>query len=109
MKQLTKYLTEQILLEDSNIKTIVAIYPGRFQPMGAHHAKTFKWLQSKFKNAYVGTSGKVDLPKSPMLTPVRIISFAPLSIAFLASINVLSIEAFLLRPRAKGMVQNEQK
>ena len=65
MKQLTKYLTEQILLEDSNIKTIVAIYPGRFQPMGAHHAKTFKWLQSKFKNAYVGTSGKVDLPKSP--------------------------------------------
>ena len=51
----------------------------------------------------------VDLPKSPMLTPVRIISFAPLSMAFLASINVLSIEAFLLRPRAKGMVQNEQK
>ena len=65
MKQLTEYLTEQILLEDSNIKNIVAIYPGRFQPMGAHHAKTYKFLKSKFKDAYVATSGKVDLPKSP--------------------------------------------
>ena len=65
MKQLTKYLTDQILLEDSNIKNIVAIYPGRFQPMGAHHAKTYKFLKSKFSDAYVATSGKVDLPKSP--------------------------------------------
>jgi len=62
---LGKYLSDKILLEETNIKTIVAIYPGRFQPMGAHHAKTFKWLQSKFKEAYVGTSDKVDLPKSP--------------------------------------------
>ena len=52
---LGKYLSDKILLEETNIKTIVAIYPGRFQPMGAHHAKTFKWLQSKFKNSYVGT------------------------------------------------------
>ena len=65
MTQLTKYLTDQILLENSNIKNIVAIYPGRFQPMGAHHAKTYKWLSSKFKDVYVATSGKVDLPKSP--------------------------------------------
>ena len=65
MTQLTKYLTDQILLENSEIKNIVAIYPGRFQPMGAHHAKTYKWLKSKFKDAYVATSGKVDLPKSP--------------------------------------------
>jgi uncharacterized protein YbaA (DUF1428 family) len=59
------WLADNILKEQKEIKTIVAIYPGRFQPMGKHHAKTFKWLQSKFKNAYVGTSGKVDLPKSP--------------------------------------------
>ena len=62
---LGKYLVDQILKEESTIKTIVAIYPGRFQPMGKHHAKAYKWLQSKFKDAYVGTSGKVDLPKSP--------------------------------------------
>lgn len=63
--RLSNFLAEQILNEESNIKTIVAIYPGRFQPMGAHHAKAYKWLKSKFKNAYVGTSGKVSLPKSP--------------------------------------------
>lgn len=62
---LGKYLSDKILLEETNIKTIVAIYPGRFQPMGAHHAKTFKWLQSKFKDSYVGTSDKINLPKSP--------------------------------------------
>ena len=42
---LGNYLANSILLEETKIKTIVAIYPGRFQPMGAHHAKTFKWLQ----------------------------------------------------------------
>ena len=62
---LGKYFAKQILTEQSKIKNIVAIYPGRFQPMGAHHAKTYKWLQSKFKDAYVATSGKVALPKSP--------------------------------------------
>lgn len=62
---LGNWIANKILEEESNIKTIVAIYPGRFQPMGAHHAKTYKWLQSKFKDAYVATSGKVQLPKSP--------------------------------------------
>ena len=62
---LGNWLAENILSEETKIKTVVAIYPGRFQPMGKHHAKTFRWLQSKFKNAYVGTSGKVSLPKSP--------------------------------------------
>jgi len=62
---LGNYLAEQILLEEKEITTIVAIYPGRFQPMGKHHAKTYKWLKSQFKDAYVATSGKVDLPKSP--------------------------------------------
>lgn len=62
---LGNWIASQIIEEESKIKTVVAIYPGRFQPMGAHHAKTFKWLQSKFKDVYVGTSGKVQLPKSP--------------------------------------------
>ena len=48
-----------------SIKVIIAIYPGRFQPMGAHHAKTYQWLTGQFDKAYVATSGKVDLPKSP--------------------------------------------
>jgi nicotinamide mononucleotide adenylyltransferase len=62
---LGNYLAQQILLEEKKITKVVAIYPGRFQPMGKHHAKTYKWLKSQFKDAYVATSGKVQLPKSP--------------------------------------------
>lgn len=49
------------------IKNIVAIYPGRFQPFGKHHAAAFKWLQQQFgsANCYIATSNVVDLPKSP--------------------------------------------
>ena len=47
---------------------IIAIYPGRFQPFGKHHAEAFKWLQSQFgsKNTYIVTSNAVSLPKSPL-------------------------------------------
>ena len=62
---LGNWLANQILLEEKKITKVVAIYPGRFQPMGKHHAKTYNWLKSKFKDAYVATSGKVALPKSP--------------------------------------------
>ena len=63
--QLGNWLAEQILLEQSEIKTVVAIYPGRFQPMGKHHAQTYRALTSKFDTVWVATSGKVSLPKSP--------------------------------------------
>lgn len=45
----------------------IVIYPGRFQPMLSHHAEVFKQLQSQFPDAevYIGTSDKVELPKSP--------------------------------------------
>lgn len=45
----------------------VVIYPGRFQPMLSHHAEVFKQLQAQFPDAqvYVGTSDKVEPPKSP--------------------------------------------
>lgn len=62
-------ITQQLINEaDSSIKTIVAIYPGRFQPMGKHHAEAFKYLQNKFgkQHSYVVTSDKVQLPKSPL-------------------------------------------
>ena len=60
------WLAGQIITEDNNtIKNIVAIYPGRFQPMGKHHAQAYKFLKSKFKDAWVATSDKVELPKSP--------------------------------------------
>ena len=64
---LGEWLAEQVITE-SNIKTIVVIYPGRFQPMGRHHAATYKKLAAKFgqSNTYIATSDKVKLPKSPL-------------------------------------------
>lgn len=46
---------------------IIAVYPGRFQPMAKHHAETFRWLQDKYgiENTFIVTSGKVDPPRSP--------------------------------------------
>ena len=61
-------IVDQLIAEaNSPIKTIVAIYPGRFQPMGKHHAEVFKWLQGKFgtQHTYIATTNKVQLPKSP--------------------------------------------
>lgn len=47
---------------------IIAIYPGRFQPFGPHHAQAFKWLQQQFgtSNTYIVTSDKVEPLKSPL-------------------------------------------
>ena len=49
------------------IKNIIALYPGRFQPFGQHHAAAFKWLQKEFgaANTYIVTSNVVQPPKSP--------------------------------------------
>ena len=54
--------------DGDGIENVVAIYPGRFQPMGRHHAEAFKWLQNQFgeENVYIATSNKVDPPKSPL-------------------------------------------
>lgn len=67
---LAAWLTDQILhekTEKTNIKKIVVIYPGRFQPMGKHHAETFRLIVNKFPAAdcYIATSNKVEVPKSP--------------------------------------------
>ena len=65
--ELGNWLAEAIISEN-NIKNIIVIYPGRFQPMGRHHAAVYKKLASKFgkSNTYIATSDKVKLPKSPL-------------------------------------------
>jgi len=64
---LGNWLAEAILSE-SNIKDIIVIYPGRFQPMGRHHAEVYKKLAAKYgkSNTYIATSNVVKLPKSPL-------------------------------------------
>ena len=54
-------------MENDGQPKTVAIYPGRFQPFGKHHAAAFKWLQSQFgdSNSYIATSDVVNPPKSP--------------------------------------------
>ena len=55
-------------MEDANpIKKTVVIYVGRFQPMHKGHYGTYQHLVKKFgkDNVFVGTSDKVEKPKSP--------------------------------------------
>jgi len=68
MSELSKYLVEQILLEDDNpIKKTVVVYVGRFQPFHKGHYATYQHLVKKFgkNNVFIGTSDKVSKPKSP--------------------------------------------
>ena len=50
-----------VITEGAN-KRIIAIYPGRFQPFGNHHATAFTWLQKQFgaDNTYITTGDKTD-------------------------------------------------
>jgi tRNA nucleotidyltransferase/poly(A) polymerase len=68
MKEFINQIVNEVLTEETTAKNVVAIYPGRFQPMGSHHAKVYKWVQSKFgrNNSYISTSTKVEKPKSPL-------------------------------------------
>jgi hypothetical protein len=62
-------LAEEILtfLTEQEGKKTVAIYPGRFQPMGPHHFQTYKQIAAEHgaQNTYVATSDKTG-PKSPL-------------------------------------------
>jgi hypothetical protein len=64
-EDLATYMVDDILRE-AKIKKVIGIYPGRFQPAGIHHYKTYKWLDGKFDKAYVATSDKTDSTKSPL-------------------------------------------
>ena len=49
-------------------KMVIAVYNGRFHPMGKHHVQTYNAIVEKFgiENTYITTSNKVELPKSPL-------------------------------------------
>ena len=44
------------IVENTQIKKVIGIYGGRFQPFGPHHLKTYEWLESKVDEAYITTS-----------------------------------------------------
>jgi hypothetical protein len=64
-KLINEWVTESILTED--IKKTVVTYVGRFHPFHSGHNATYQHLVKKFgkDNVYIGTSDKVQLPKSP--------------------------------------------
>jgi len=65
MNKLVKEIIKP-LLEDTNIKKVVGIYGGRFQPFGPHHLKTYKWLAKQVDDAYITTSNIKKPPRHPM-------------------------------------------
>jgi tRNA nucleotidyltransferase/poly(A) polymerase len=67
MNKLSNFLVESIMEDKNPIKKTVVIYVGRFQPMHKGHYGTYQHLVKKFgkDNVYVGTSDKVERPKSP--------------------------------------------
>ena len=54
-------------LNEQEQKRVIAIYPGRFQPMGRHHYATYKALADQYgaENTIIATSNKMG-PKSPL-------------------------------------------
>ena len=68
VEQIVNELKLQLFSEDNTDKgNLVAVYPGRFQPMGLHHYESYKWLSKQFgeKNTYIATSDKTDPQQSP--------------------------------------------
>ena len=68
VEQIVNELKLQLFSEDNTDKgNLIAVYPGRFQPMGLHHYESYKWLAKQFgeKNTYIATSDKMDPQKSP--------------------------------------------
>jgi len=57
--------TESLLTEE--VKRVIAIYPGRFQPMGRHHYQTFQKIANQYglENTFISTSD-VTKPGSPL-------------------------------------------
>ena len=59
------YVESQLAVDEA--KKVIAIYPGRFQPMGRHHFQTYQALADQFgiENTFIATSNKTG-DKSPL-------------------------------------------
>ena len=66
MNRLIKQLISPFIIEEVRAKKVIAVYPGRFQPLGPHHRKVFQNLQKKFGDVYITTSNIKHPPKHPM-------------------------------------------
>ena len=65
-KLATSKLKNENVNEQKEIKKIVGVYGGRFQPFGPHHKKTYEWLKKQVDEAYITTSNIKKPPRHPM-------------------------------------------
>ena len=67
-KTLDSYMKNVVysIMENTQIKKVIGIYGGRFQPFGPHHLKTYQWLESRVDEAYITTSDIKKPPRHPM-------------------------------------------
>ncbi len=66
MNKLVESIIKPILGEQKDIKKVIAVYPGRFQPFGPHHKAVYQLLNKKFDDVYILTSNKQGLPRHPL-------------------------------------------
>ena len=66
MNKLVEEIIKPILEVNPNIKKVIGVYGGRFQPFGPHHYKTYKWLETQVDEAYITTSNIKKPPRHPM-------------------------------------------
>ena len=66
MNKLVESIVKPILGEQKDIKKVIAVYPGRFQPFGPHHKAVYDFLRKKFDDAYIATSDIKKLPRHPL-------------------------------------------
>ena len=52
--------------QENDIKKLVAVYPGRFQPFGPHHKASYEFLKRRFDDVYIATSNKKGGSRHPM-------------------------------------------
>ena len=64
MKKKTKKKTE--IAESKNIKKVIGVFGGRFQPFHSGHLATYKWLSKRVDEAYITTSNIKKPPRHPM-------------------------------------------
>ena len=87
------------------INKIIAVYPGRFQPMGRHHKATYDWMVANFgaNNSYIVTSDKVCLPDSPFCFDEK----ERIASAYGIPSSAIRKERIVYAPTRYSFIQNE--
>ena len=62
----TKKRFDVKLMEQKEIKKVIGVFGGRFQPFHSGHLATYKWLSKQVDEAYITTSNIKQLPRHPM-------------------------------------------